>query len=72
MQHGTVYSFDPDRGFGFITPDGGGPALFVDFTAIEAVDGVEPTLHEGQLVDFEVTLGTMGRHATSVRLPTTA
>jgi Cold shock proteins len=67
MTNGTVSWFDTNGGFGFITPDSGDPELFVDFTAIQ---GIELTLHKDQRVAFEITRGTMGLHATSVRLLT--
>lgn len=66
MAYGTVSWFDTNSGFGFIAPDDGEPELFVDFTALQG-----GTLNMGERVAFEVTRGTMGRHATSVRPMTT-
>ncbi|KNX77087.1 DNA-binding protein, partial [Pseudomonas sp. 250J] len=49
-QTGTVKWFNDEKGFGFITPQGGGDDLFVHFKAIET-DGFK-SLKEGQTVSF--------------------
>jgi len=53
MPQGTVKWFNAEKGYGFITPDGGGQDLFVHFSAIQS-SGYR-TLDEGQAVTFEVT-----------------
>ena len=64
-QTGTVKWFDDGKGFGFITPDGGGPDLFVHFSEIKA-NGFK-TLAEAQRVQFEVTQGKKGLQASNIR-----
>jgi cold shock protein len=64
MPEGTVKWFNPDKGYGFITPESGGEDLFVHFSAIES-QGFK-TLDEGQRVSFEVTQGQKGPQASSV------
>jgi CspA family cold shock protein len=65
MAQGAVKWFNGEKGFGFITPDGGGPDVFVHFSAIQA-DGYR-SLEENQRVEFEVTSGQKGPQAANVR-----
>jgi CspA family cold shock protein len=65
MAQGTVKWFNAEKGFGFISPDGGGPDVFVHFSAI-ASDGYR-SLDENQRVEFEVTQGQKGPQAEQVR-----
>ncbi|HET9658287.1 MAG TPA: cold-shock protein [Kineosporiaceae bacterium] len=65
MAQGTVKWFNGEKGFGFITPDGGAADVFVHFSAIVA-DGYR-TLDENQRVEFEVTQGPKGPQAANVR-----
>ena len=55
MPTGTVKWFNPDKGFGFITPEDGGKDLFVHHTGIET-DGYR-SLDEGAKVEFETESG---------------
>ncbi len=64
-QRGTVKWFNDSKGFGFITPTGGGEDVFVHFSAIQA-DGFK-SLSEGQQVEYEVVRGNKGLQAQSVR-----
>lgn len=64
-QSGTVKWFNDEKGFGFITPHGGGDDLFVHFRAIES-DGFK-SLKEGQIVSFVAEQGQKGMQAAQVR-----
>ncbi|ANY05361.1 cold-shock protein [Pseudonocardia sp. HH130630-07] len=64
MAQGTVKWFNAEKGYGFITPDGGGQDLFVHFSAIQS-SGYR-SLEEGQAVTFEVTQGQKGPQADQV------
>jgi CspA family cold shock protein len=65
MVTGTVKWFSDDKGFGFISPDGGGKDLFAHFSAIEA--NGHRTLRENQKVSFNVTTGPKGEQATNIK-----
>lgn len=65
MSKGTVKWFNPEKGFGFITPEGGSKDLFVHHTAIQS-GGEFATLNEGQAVEFEVGEGQKGPCANNV------
>jgi cold shock protein len=64
MAQGTVKWFNAEKGFGFITPDGGGPDVFVHFTAITGTG--YRSLQENQAVTYTITQGTKGPQATDV------
>jgi cold shock protein len=65
MAQGTVKWFNADKGFGFIAIDGGGPDVFVHYSAI-ATSGYR-TLEDNQRVEFEVVQGDRGPQADQVR-----
>ena len=65
MANGTVKFFNNAKGFGFISPEGGGKDVFVHATAVEA-SGLR-TLNEGQKVSFDVTQGQKGPAAANIK-----
>jgi cold shock protein len=65
MTTGIVKWFNDGKGFGFITPDGGGKDVFAHFSAIQG-DG-HKSLRENQKVSFDVTTGPKGNQAANIR-----
>jgi CspA family cold shock protein len=65
-QTGTVKWFDDGKGFGFITPEGGGKDLFAHFSEIKSGTGFK-SLQENQRVEFEVKQGPKGLQAANIR-----
>ncbi|MCX4502175.1 cold-shock protein [Streptomyces anulatus] len=65
MAQGTVKWFNIDKGFGFISPEGGGADVYVHADAIQT-NGAK-VLEESQQVEFEVTQGPKGPQAGLVR-----
>lgn len=65
MAKGTIKWFSDQKGYGFITPEGGKKDVFVHFSAVQG-DGFK-SLREGEAVEFEVTNGPKGEQAANVR-----
>jgi CspA family cold shock protein len=65
MGTGTVKTFNESKGFGFITPDGGGKDLFAHFSEIQST-GFK-TLKENDKVSYDVTSGPKGDRATNIK-----
>lgn len=65
--HGTLSKWNDDRGFGFISPAGGGADLFVHVSAFPR-DGRRPAV--GEVVSYETEAGADGKaRAVAVMRP---
>jgi CspA family cold shock protein len=65
MAIGTVKFFNTQKGFGFISPDGGAKDVFVHATAVEAA-GMR-NLGEGQRISFDVQPDARGSKAVNLK-----
>ncbi len=65
MAEGKVKWFNSEKGFGFISPTGGGADVFVHYSAIQG-SGYK-ALSENQEVEYKVEEGPKGPQAVDVR-----
>lgn len=65
MTTGTVKWFNPDKGFGFISPDDGSADVFAHFSGI--VGTGHRNLEEDQKVEFDTERGDKGLKAVNIR-----
>jgi cold shock protein len=66
MTPGTVKFFNTTKGFGFITPEGGGKDVFVHVSAVEKA-GMRG-LNEGQRVSFEIQPDAKGSKEVNLQV----
>ena len=64
MSLGIVHWFNAEKGFGFITPDEGGPEIFVHHSTLQAT-GIRH-LGEKARVVFDIAQGPRGPQAINV------
>lgn len=65
MQQGTIKRIT-DKGFGFISPDGGDKDIFFHSSSLSGVAFND--LHEGQRVSYTIGQGPKGPRAENVQL----
>ncbi len=63
---GTVKFFNQDKGFGFITPDGGAKDVFVHISAVQS-SGLNG-LSDGQKVSFDTEPDKRGKGPKAINL----
>jgi CspA family cold shock protein len=66
MASGTVKFFNADKGFGFISPNGGGSDIFVHISALQA-SGIQ-SLRDGQKVSFDTEPDQRGKGPKAVNI----
>lgn len=65
-QTGTIKFYNDQKGYGFITPDGGGKDVFVHVTAVEQ-SGIR-SINEGFRVSFDTEPDKRGKGPKAVNL----
>ncbi|SKA91141.1 cold-shock DNA-binding protein family [Clostridium sp. USBA 49] len=63
METGIVKWFNPEKGYGFISQDGGDD-IFVHYTAVK----MDKQLEAGNEVQFEIVQGRKGPQAANVKI----
>jgi CspA family cold shock protein len=65
-QRGVVKWFSPEKGYGFITPEGGGKDVFLHVSALKASDLDDP--REGDKIWFDIEQGKKGAQAVNISM----
>jgi len=63
MENGTVKFFNDEKGFGFITPTGGGKDVFVHVNGLNG-----GSITEGDNVSYDLEEGRKGMNAVNVTI----
>ena len=66
MAIGTVKFFNSGKGFGFVSPEGGGKDVFIHVSAVEAA-GLS-VLSEGQRISFDSQSDAKGAKAVNLKV----
>ncbi|MCB1472023.1 MAG: cold-shock protein [Rhodobiaceae bacterium] len=66
MSKGTVKWFNGTKGYGFISPEGGGGDVFVHISAVERA-GLS-TLNEGQSISYDIEVDSKRGKSSAVNL----
>ena len=66
MSQGTIKFFNAAKGFGFVTPDGGGADIFLPAAAVTASGA--PAIKPGQRIAFEQAPDTKGPKIVSLKV----
>ena len=61
MPTGIVKWYNPDKGFGFIAPVGGGKDVFLHVSAVEAAGHGDP--YEGDRISYDIEKGRDNRES---------
>ena len=64
MAQGTIKWFSDEKGYGFVTPEGGAKDVFVHFSALKG-EGFK-SLREGERISFDTVAGPKGEQAANV------
>ena len=65
---GTVKFFNADKGYGFISPDGGGNDAFVHISAVERAGMI--SLNQNQRLNYELEQDRRGKTSAGKLQPT--
>jgi CspA family cold shock protein len=66
MATGTIKFFNTDKGFGFISPDGGAKDVFVHISALQA-SGIH-SVRDGQKVSFDTEPDRTGKGPKAINI----